>query len=121
MACQLPPASATAFPAYLREGTIIPEVAVMREAIANISELALLYILLDGVQWFLFRDLRATLVSFRFAIGAMWISPSTWLTSIFALVHLGISTTMFSTVCCSLAYNGMSWKGETTLPWLSSM
>lgn len=54
MACQLPPASETAFPAYLREGTIIPEVAVVREAIANISELALLYILLDGVQWFLF-------------------------------------------------------------------
>lgn len=66
-----------AFPTYLREGTIVPEVAVMREAIANISELALLDVLLDRVHWFLFRDLRPTLVRFRNAIGAVRISHST--------------------------------------------
>jgi hypothetical protein len=37
-------------------------------------------------------------------------------TSIFALVQRGTSTTMFRTVCCSLAYSGMSWKGETGTP-----
>ena len=57
MACQLRPASRMALPTYLRKGTIVPEVAVMREAIANISELTLLHILLDRVHWFLFRNL----------------------------------------------------------------
>lgn len=38
------------------------------------------------------------------------------LTSILPLVHLGISTTMFKTVCCSFAYRGISWKGEIGTP-----
>ena len=36
--------------AYLREGTIVPEVAFVREAVADESELALLDVLLDGVE-----------------------------------------------------------------------
>jgi hypothetical protein len=34
---------------YLREGTVVPEVALVREAVADETELALLDILLDGV------------------------------------------------------------------------
>ena len=41
-------------------------------------------------------------------------------TSCFALVHRGISTIMLSTVCCSLAYSGMSWKGEQGTPSFST-
>lgn len=38
------------------------------------------------------------------------------LTSILALVHLGISTTMLRIPFFSSAYRGMSWKGDTYLP-----
>jgi hypothetical protein len=37
---------------YLREGTVVPEVAFVWEAVADESKLALLDILLDGVQEF---------------------------------------------------------------------
>ena len=42
---------------YLRESPIIPEVSFVREAIADVAKLALLHILLNGVQSLLFRDL----------------------------------------------------------------
>ena len=35
---------------YLREGTIVPEITLVREAVADETKLALLDILLDGVQ-----------------------------------------------------------------------
>lgn len=43
---------------YLRESPIIPEVSFVGEAIADVAKLALLHILLDGVQGLLLRDLR---------------------------------------------------------------
>jgi hypothetical protein len=41
----------------LRESTIVPQVALVREAVANKSELALLDVLLDGVEELLLGDL----------------------------------------------------------------
>lgn len=38
---------------YLREGTIVPDVPMMREAVAYIAQTAFLDILLDGVVRFL--------------------------------------------------------------------
>jgi hypothetical protein len=35
---------------YLREGTVVPEITLVREAVADETKLALLDILLDGVQ-----------------------------------------------------------------------
>lgn len=43
--------------AYLGEGTIVPEVALVGEAVADEAELALLGVLLDGVEGLLFADL----------------------------------------------------------------
>ena len=43
---------------HLRESAIVPDVAVMRKTVADIAKLALLHILLDGVELFLFGDLR---------------------------------------------------------------
>jgi hypothetical protein len=42
---------------YPREGTIIPEIALVREAVANETKLALLDILLDRVEELFFGDL----------------------------------------------------------------
>jgi hypothetical protein len=47
---------------YLRECTIVPEVPLVREAVADETELALLDILLDGVEEFLLGDLDADAV-----------------------------------------------------------
>ena len=43
--------------AYLGKGTIVPEVALVREAVADEAQLALLDVLLDGVEEFLLGDL----------------------------------------------------------------
>lgn len=43
--------------AYLGEGTVVPEVALVREAVADKAKLALLYVLLDRVEKFLLGDL----------------------------------------------------------------
>lgn len=43
--------------AYLREGTVVPKVALVREAVPHISELALLDVLLDRVESFLLANL----------------------------------------------------------------
>jgi hypothetical protein len=42
---------------YLREGTVVPEVALVREAVPHKPELALLDVLLDGVEALLLADL----------------------------------------------------------------
>lgn len=42
---------------YTREGTVVPEIAFVREAIANETELALLHVLLDGVEKLILGDL----------------------------------------------------------------
>ena len=88
MAGQLLPPPKLVLPTYLRKSTIIPEIAVMREAIANVSELTLLDVLLDGVHWFLFRYLHSILVrsspcnrshadkSFELAYFHLCVSPS---------------------------------------------
>lgn len=55
--CQLGVLRAVTSPTYLGEGAVIPEVTVVREAIADVSELALFYVLLDRVQGFFFGDL----------------------------------------------------------------
>jgi len=44
---------------YLGEGTVVPEVALVGEAVADVSKLALLGVLLNGVEEFLLRDLLA--------------------------------------------------------------
>ena len=43
---------------YLREAPIIPEVSMVGETIADVTELALLYVLLDGVQGLFLGDLE---------------------------------------------------------------
>jgi len=42
----------------LREGTVVPEIALVREAVSHISELALLDILFDGIEGFLLANLH---------------------------------------------------------------
>ena len=44
--------------AYLREGTVVPEVTLVGEAVADEAELSLLDVLLDGVQELLLGDLE---------------------------------------------------------------
>ncbi len=42
----------------MRESTIVPDVAMMGEAVANVTQSTLLDILLDGVEGLFFRDLH---------------------------------------------------------------
>jgi hypothetical protein len=42
---------------YLGEAAVVPEIAVMREAVPHVAELALLDVLLDGIELLVFRDL----------------------------------------------------------------
>jgi len=42
----------------LRECTVVPDVTVMREAVANETQTTLLDVLLDGVEWFILGDLK---------------------------------------------------------------
>lgn len=49
--------------AYLREGTVVPEVSLVWEAVANESEFAFLDVLLNGVEGLLFGDLSGICVS----------------------------------------------------------
>jgi len=44
--------------ANLREGTVVPDVTVVGEAVSNETQTALFYILLDGVEWFFLGDLK---------------------------------------------------------------
>ena len=43
---------------YLGEGTVVPEVALVGEAVTDVAELALLDVLLDGVEGLLLGDLK---------------------------------------------------------------
>lgn len=93
---------------YLGEGAIVPEITLVGEAVADKAQLALLDILLDGVEEFLLGDLIVGLV-LAVECGVIdcrvdWTTQQ-WrgLTSILPLVQRGISTIMFKTVCCSLA------------------
>lgn len=43
---------------HLRESTVVPNVTVVREAVADVTETTLLDILLDGVECLLFGDLH---------------------------------------------------------------
>lgn len=43
--------------AYLREGTVVPEVTFVWEAVTNETKFAFLDVLLDGVKGFLLGDL----------------------------------------------------------------
>jgi hypothetical protein len=43
---------------YLGESTVVPEVTLVREAVANVAEFALLDVLLDGVEGLLLGDLK---------------------------------------------------------------
>ena len=42
---------------YLREGAVVPEITLVGEAVTDEAELALLRVLLDGVQGLLLGDL----------------------------------------------------------------
>lgn len=90
----------------------------MREAVPDVAELALLNVLLDGVECLLLGDLLRALVTGSVCVG--WTARDAGngraLTSILALVQRGTSTIMLRTVCCSLAYSGMSCHGETGWP-----
>lgn len=88
---------------YLRKCTIVPEVAMMGKAVADVAKLAFFYVLFDRVQRFFFANLSHSLLISKPRRSVCLGSLSQQPTSIFALVHLGISTIMFSTVCCSLA------------------
>lgn len=106
----------------LGEGTVVPEVALVGEAVADETQLALLGVLLDGVQGLILGDLRDCWSARGLEDGgplapccliASWLNGLSCpfygycncatLTSCLALVQRGISTTMFKTVCCSLA------------------
>lgn len=43
---------------YLGEGAVVPQVALVGEAVADVAKLALLDVLLDGVQELLLGDLQ---------------------------------------------------------------
>ena len=85
------------------EGAIVPEVALVGEAVSDEAELTLLHVLLDRVEVLLLGDLRK---AFYFSIchaRNFYGEKCVELTSSLPLVHLGISTIMFRTVCSWLA------------------
>ena len=94
----------------------------MGEAVANISKLALLNVLLNRIEELVLGDLsRGQAISMnvckRHRCGvSRGFEAGNQLTSSLALVQRGISTIMLRTVCSGLANRGMSWKGETGTP-----
>ena len=50
---------------YLGEGTVVPEVTLVGEAVTDVTQLALLDILLDGVEELLLGDLLYTGISIK--------------------------------------------------------
>lgn len=48
---------------YLRKATIVPEVAFVGKAVANVAKLAFLDVLFDGVQRFFFGNLHCHQIS----------------------------------------------------------
>jgi hypothetical protein len=112
----------------LWKSSIIPNVSMMRKAISDIAESALLYILLNRVEWILRRDLRhakqETIITSIILIASLCrrfiklpellnqsvkvISYSLIYTSILAFVHLGTSTTILKTFVPGVDLSGMS-------------
>lgn len=93
---------------YAREGTVVPEVTLVGEAVTDVTELALLDILLDGVEELLLGDLDrpSAMIFMEKGTGEDRGGAVLWRlvrTSCLALVQRGISTIMFRMVCCSLA------------------
>lgn len=88
--------------AYLGEGTVVPEVALVGEAVADVAQLALLGVLLDGVEELLLGDLRVVGSAICEMETQGWEEEGDR-TSCLALVQRGISTTMFRTVFSALA------------------
>jgi hypothetical protein len=84
------------------EGAVVPEVTLVREAVAHKTQFTLLDILLDGIEEFLLRDLHRISVH-EFCPWPELFSGQYDHTSCLAFVQRGISTIMFRTVCCSLA------------------
>ena len=104
---------------YLGEGAVVPDVTFVGKAVADEAELAFLRVLLDGVESLFFGDLDGSVVSLEHPMACRSVRCEGGVsrrTSCLALLHRGISTTMFSTVCCSLAYSGISWNGDTGTP-----
>lgn len=56
---------------YLRESTVVPDVTLVGEAVTNESKLALLGILLDGVEGFFLADL---LFAFPSSLGSIMLT-----------------------------------------------
>ena len=55
---RIKPGRSVGYRTYAREGTVVPEVAFVREAVADEAKLAFLDVLLDGVEEFFFGDLH---------------------------------------------------------------
>lgn len=64
---------------HLREGAIVPEIALVREAVPDVAQLALLDVLLDGVEGLLLGDL----------LGASATNSRQLFVCSFSLVELG--------------------------------
>lgn len=75
----------------LRQSSVVPDVAVMRENVCYEAQLLLLDVLLDGIEWIRQRDLKEKekFIESRNS----WINKRS-ITSIFAFVQRGTSTTM---------------------------
>lgn len=86
----------------------------MGEAVPHIAELALLDVLLDGVEGLLLGDLDTQ--SACCILETIERVNCGLHTSILALVQRGTSTTMLRMVSCSLAKRGMSCHGEMSWP-----
>ena len=104
----------------LRESPVVPDVAMVGKAVVHEANLALLHILLDWVQRLLFVDLKSQAVPVQPSILG---SPPSYrirkvgaggraVTSIFALVQRGISTTMLTTGPGRSGNREMSCSGE---------
>jgi len=86
---------------------------MMRENISDIAQLAFLDVLLYWIQGFFGRNLVIiTMRKIQLVIHRNQVTRGT-LTSIFSLVHLGISTIMLKIFEeASPTRRGMSWNGE---------
>jgi hypothetical protein len=86
----------------LGKRSVVPDVSMVGETVADIAELSLLGVLLDGIESRIFRDLFASIEPWHTA------QSNKKHTSILAFVQRGISTTMFRTLPLASAKRGMS-------------
>jgi hypothetical protein len=101
------------FPTYLRQSTIVPDVSLVRETVAYKPKFALLDVLFQWIHLFPRCNLYMDKVEMS---GCVCLVNVHLRTSSLALVHRGISTTMFMIICSLLAYKGMSWNGDISCP-----